>query len=139
MKKISLLIFILLNFMLSASAQQNSPNPIQNTEIEELVDYDKVKIKPQFKGETWAFYLSHNLRYPENALKNKISGKVYVSFIIEKSGDISNVTLVEGLGYGLDEEAIRLIKNSPKWKPGYQDKKVLVRVSCIIPISFNPI
>ena len=69
MKKISLLIFILLNFMLSALAQQKSPNSIQNTEIEELVDYDKVKIKPQFKGETWAFYLSHNLRYPENALK----------------------------------------------------------------------
>ena len=106
---------------------------------EELpVEYADVPIKPEFRGETWAFYISHNLKYPESALKDKIGGKVYVSFIIEKNGEISHVQVEQGLGYGLDEEALRIIKNSPRWKPGYRAKKQPVRVSCIMPISFNP-
>lgn len=105
---------------------------------EQPVEYSDVKIKPEFRGETWAFYLSHNLKYPEQALKDKVAGKVYISFIIEKNGAITHVEVAQGLGHGLDEEAVRIIKSSPKWKPGYQGKKNPVRVSCIMPISFTP-
>ncbi len=109
-----------------------------NTDPEEPVEYADVKIKPEFRGETWAFYLSHNLKYPEQALKDKVAGKVYISFIIEKDGTITNVEVAQGLGHGLDEEAVRIIKSSPKWKPGYQAKKNPVRVACVMPISFTP-
>jgi TonB family protein len=107
-------------------------------DAEQPVEYEDVKIKPEFRGETWAFYISHNLKYPEQALKDKVGGKVYVSFVIEKSGDITNVELVQGLGHGLDEEAVRIIKSSPRWRPGYQAKKDPVRVACVMPISFTP-
>jgi TonB family protein len=138
MKRISSCI-ILLICISSAFAQQTATRSPQNTTESELpVEYASVKIKPEFRGETWAFYISHNLKYPEEALKNKISGKVYVSFIIEKNGSITNVQVIQGLGSGLDEEAIRVIKNSPRWKPGYQAKKDPVRVACVMPISFTP-
>ncbi|HCN84802.1 MAG TPA: hypothetical protein DIT07_14465 [Sphingobacteriaceae bacterium] len=108
------------------------------TDPEQPVEYANVKIKPEFRGEAWAFYISHNLKYPEQALKDKVAGKVYVSFIIEKNGAITNVEVAQGLGHGLDEEALRIIKDSPRWRPGYQAKKNPVRVSCVMPISFTP-
>ena len=109
------------------------------TPAEELpLEYADVAIKPEFKGETWAFYISHNLKYPEAALKDKIGGKVYVSFIIEKNGEITHARVEQGLGHGLDEEALRVVKNSPRWRPGYRAKKQPVRVACVMPISFNP-
>lgn len=108
------------------------------TDPDQPVEYANVKIKPEFRGETWAFYLAHNIKYPEQALKDKIAGKVYISFIIEKNGTITHVELAQGLGHGLDEEALRIVKNSPKWRPGYQSKKNPVRVECVMPISFTP-
>ena len=139
MKKINLYILLLISCINNAFAQNtNTPSAQDMAEPEQPVEYSAVKVKPEFRGETWAFYLSHNLRYPEEALKNKITGKVYVSFIIEKNGTVSNVQMVQGLGSGLDEEALRVIKNSPKWKPGYQVKKQPVRVLCVMPIAFSP-
>jgi len=139
MKKINLCIILLTAFITGAFAQEQAVTAQSIPAAEQTVEYSSVKIKPEFKGETWAFYLSHNLKYPEDALKLKISGKVYVSFIIEKNGAITNVQVVQGgLGYGLEEEAIRVIKASPRWKPGYQIKKEPVRVSCVMPISFSP-
>ena len=139
MKKINLCIILLMICINGAFSQQTATYSAQNTaESEQPIEYSSVKIKPEFRGETWTFYLSHNLKYPEEALKNKITGKVYISFIIEKNGYITNVQVVQGLGSGLDEEAVRVIKNSPRWKPGYQAKKDPVRVSCVMPISFNP-
>jgi len=140
MKKINLSIILLMACITYAFAQQENIVTAQNiTDADQPVEYSSVKIKPEFRGETWAFYISHNLRYPEDALKYKISGKVFVSFIIEKNGALTNVQVVQGgLGYGLDEEAVRVIKSSPRWKPGYQNKKDPVRVSCVMPISFSP-
>ena len=62
-------------------------------------------------------YLRRNIRYPKEARKQKIHGKVFVSFFVEKDGSITNVQVTEGLGAGCDEEAIRLMENSPKWIP----------------------
>jgi TonB family protein len=74
-----------------------------------------------FPGGVVAFskYVSENMRYPEEARKNNISGIVSIAFAVNKDGSINNITVPEGIGYGCDEEAIRLIKNSPKWIPGH--------------------
>lgn len=62
-------------------------------------------------------YLESNLRYPEVALENKVEGKVTVQFTIEPTGSLTDFRVVRGLGYGCDEEVIRLIRNGPQWKP----------------------
>ncbi|MBT1709787.1 TonB family protein [Fulvivirgaceae bacterium PWU5] len=62
-------------------------------------------------------YLETNLHYPEQALANEVEGKVTIQFTVESSGRITDFKVLKGLGYGCDEEVIRLIKNGPKWQP----------------------
>ncbi|PLW93301.1 MAG: energy transducer TonB [Marinilabiliales bacterium] len=81
-------------------------------------------------------YIKSNLSYPRTALDAKVEGIVIASFIVEKNGSISNVEIVRSLGYGCDEEVIRLIKMMPKWKPGKKDGKA-VRVKLSIPVQFK--
>jgi len=81
-------------------------------------------------------FIRSNLSYPRAALDAKIEGIVIASFIVEKDGSISHVEIVRGLGYGCDEEVIRLIKMMPKWTPGKKDGKP-VRVKLSIPVQFS--
>jgi TonB family protein len=67
----------------------------------------------------WAKYIGENLVYPESAKRNSIQGDAFVQFTIEKDGTISNPIVTKGLGYGIDEEVIKLLKSAPKWKPSY--------------------
>lgn len=104
-------------------------------------DYDEeftvVEEKPLFPGgeDAKSKFFMNNLHYPDSAVKNMIEGKVFVSFVVEKDGSLSNVKVIRGIGGGCDEEAIRVIKMMPKWKPGRQ-KGVPVRVQMIAPILF---
>ena len=93
---------------------------------------------PQFPGgmDEWSKFLSKNLRYPNLARENNIGGRVTVSFVIETNGEITNLKVLRGIGAGCDEEAIRVIKKSPLWSPGYQNGRA-VRVSYIMPIVFR--
>lgn len=95
--------------------------------------------KASFKGGESAFYkyISNNVKYPKDAIKNKIEGKIVVQFTVNKDGRIIDVsTLGKTLGYGLEEEAIRVIKNMPKWEPAVQKgKNVAMRFQ--IPINFS--
>jgi TonB family protein len=83
-------------------------------------------------------YLEQNLRYPEQALNNKVEGKVTVQFTIQSSGVVSDFRVVKGLGYGCDEEVIRLIQEGPKWQPTKRNHqpvtdKVKVRLKFSLP------
>ncbi|MBQ9509795.1 MAG: TonB family protein [Bacteroidales bacterium] len=100
--------------------------------------YNKPEVMPEFPGgmEAMMKYLSENLKYPETAKEKNTQGRVLVTFIVEKNGSISDVKVVKGIGNGCDEEAVRVIKAMPKWKPGMQNGKK-VRVSFAIPISFK--
>jgi periplasmic protein TonB len=80
-------------------------------------------------------FLQRNINIPPAARKNKIHGKVYVSFIVEKDGSISNVRIVHGIGYGCDEEALRGLQSMPAWSPGRQNGAA-VRVYVNWPIVF---
>ena len=83
----------------------------------------------------WKKFLEKNLRYPGAASDASKSGKVWVSFIVEKDGQISNVIVDQGAGYGMDEEALRVLKLSKKWKPGIQNGQP-VRVKYTLPLNF---
>lgn len=94
--------------------------------------------QPEPEGGYPAFYeyVKKNLKYPTKARKENIQGKVYVSFIVERDGSISDVKITRSIGGGCDEEAERVLKNSPKWKPGKQRHQP-VRVRMSIPIGFR--
>ncbi|MBB5440125.1 TonB family protein [Pedobacter sp. AK017] len=109
------------------------------TENEDKV-YDFVSIdkQPGFEGGMQNFYayLKKAIRYPAEAQKNNIQGKVFLSFIVERDGTLSDFKVERKLGSGTDEEAIRVLKESPKWTPGMKNGKA-VRVKYNIPISFT--
>ncbi|OWK69622.1 energy transducer TonB [Pedobacter sp. AJM] len=93
---------------------------------------------PEFTGGMKAFakYMERNLRYPSQAQEDGIQGKVFVSFVVERDGSITDVKVLRGIGYGCDEEAMKVIKKSPLWKPG-KNKGIPVRVRYNMPINFN--
>ena len=95
--------------------------------------------RASFPGGIDAFkeYVSKNMKYPEEAKKNNISGIVRVAFAVNKDGTINNITVPEGIGYGCDEEAVRLIKHSPKWNPGYYPDGTPERVGYTLHIIFQ--
>jgi periplasmic protein TonB len=80
-------------------------------------------------------FLQQNIIYPPEARINKVHGKVYIAFIVEKDGSISGVSLIHGIGHGCDEEALRVIRAMPVWKPGRQNGAA-VRVYIRWPIVF---
>jgi TonB family protein len=100
--------------------------------------YKDVEKKPMFAGGSPAFvqYLNENLQYPATARERGIDGRVLVTFIVEKDGNISDISVIQGIGGGCDEEAIRVMKNAPSWLPG-ENGGQKVRVQCTIPITFK--
>ena len=100
-------------------------------------DTGGLDIMPEpYGGEAaWSKFLSKNIHYPSQAIDAGTQGKVWISFIIEKDGHLSNIVVERGPGHGLDDEALRVLKLAPAWKPGKQNGQS-VRVKYTIPISF---
>ncbi|WPV00802.1 energy transducer TonB [Mucilaginibacter sp. cycad4] len=96
----------------------------------------EVMPEPVGGAAAWAKFLQKNLRFPPVAQEQGVSGKVFMSFIIEKDGTLSNIKVDRGAGYGFDEEATRVLKLAKAWKPGVQNGQN-VRVRYSIPISFQ--
>ena len=97
-----------------------------------------VEEQPSYPGgdEARISYLQQNVKYPEEARELGIQGKVFVTFIVEVNGSVTDVRVLRGIGGGCDEEAIRVIKGMPKWNPGKQ-KGVKVRVQFYLPLKFT--
>ena len=100
--------------------------------------YQVVGQQPNFPGgkEELFKYLAYNMIYPADAAKNKVEGRVLVTFVIEHDGSISNVNVVNSVYPSLDKEAIRVVSEMPKWIPGKANGKT-VRVKYTIPITFR--
>jgi protein TonB len=81
-------------------------------------------------------FISSHIQYPEIAKRAGVEGKVLVQFVVEKSGEIDDIQVIKGIGAGCDEEAVRVCKMMPKWKPGRQNGKP-VRVRMVIPFHFK--
>ncbi len=96
------------------------------------------EVRPHFVGGDKAFmaYLSKNIHYPPQALQRRISGRVYVNFILSAQGKVQDAHVVSGPGNGLNDEALRLIWLMPAWEPGRSNGQP-VRVACTVPIAFN--
>jgi len=97
-----------------------------------------LEILPEFPGGVDAMrqFLINNIRFPEEARNAGIQGTVFVTFVVERNGRISNVGLLRGIGGGADEEAIRVVSMMPRWSPGTQDGRP-VRVQFTMPIRFS--
>ena len=126
--KVALMMFVLLFSFMTSTAQ---------TKKNDMV-FDVVEVMPQFPGGQIAMlkYIMENMKYPEQAMKEGIQGRVAVSFIVEKDGSISNVRPVLSVHPLLDKEAVRVVKSMPKWTPGKQNGKP-VRVRFNVPIMFK--
>lgn len=100
-------------------------------------DYVSIDSPPEFPGglEEFLKFLGHNIKYPETAIKNRTQGRVIVSFVVEKDGSLVEIKVARGIGDGCDEESVRVMKLSPKWKPGTQNGTP-VRVAYSVPLSF---
>lgn len=123
----------------------------QETVIEEVVEVEEEKEEEDVDqiftiveetaaptGGMTAFYeyIKDNLEYPRQARRMGVQGKVFLEFIVDKDGSITDVKVVRGIGAGCDEEAIRILQNSPKWKPAKQRGRP-VRQKMTFPINFK--
>ena len=113
-------------------------NPVQVLNTDNDTVFQIVEQMPQFPGGEQALmeFVAKSVVYPEEAKEKNISGRVFVSFVVEKDGSVSNVKVLRGIGGGCDEEAVRVIKSMPKWEPGKMKGKP-VRVSYQIPFNFK--
>lgn len=100
--------------------------------------YQVVGQQPSFPGgrEELFKYLAYNVKYPIDAAKNKIEGRVLVTFVVEHDGSISNVNVANSVYPSLDKESIRVVSGMPKWIPGKANGKT-VRIKYTIPITFR--
>lgn len=125
-----------------AAAPPTEVKSVEKT-IVELPEEDNtafitVEVQPSFMGGNSEMYkfLSKNLKYPTAAQRANIQGKVFLSFIVEKDGSITDIETMKGIGFGCDEEAMRVVKLMPKWIAGKQNGRN-VRVKFTIPVFFR--
>ena len=108
--------------------------------VEEAIPFDFVEVRPTFNGKDakteFPKWVYSQLEYPDVARENGISGRVFIQFTVEKDGSVTNVKVLRGVDPSLDQEAIRVVSQSPKWKPGMQRDKP-VKVTYSFPIVFQ--
>lgn len=100
--------------------------------------YDAVEQMPEFPGGMPAMidFLQTNIKYPKDAIKHEVGGRVLVMFVVEPDGSLSNVRVAKKVFPSLDAEAVRVVKTMPKWKPG-KEKGREVRVNFTLPVVFS--
>jgi periplasmic protein TonB len=111
------------------------------TLIETVVEQEAVTVveeMPEFPGgvDKMLQFLSKNMKYPKQAISAEKQGRVYVQFIVGTNGELSSFEVVRGVGFGLDEEALKAAMLMPNWKPGRQGGKA-VKVKCVVPVEFK--
>ena len=126
--KVALMMLVLLFSFMTSTAQ---------TKKNDMV-FDVVEVMPQFPGGQIAMlqYLMENIKYPEQAMKKGIQGRVAVRFIVEKDGSISDVKPILSVHPLLNKEAVRVVESMPKWTPGKHNGKP-VRVRFNLPVMFK--
>jgi protein TonB len=114
------------------------PPAREEEEISEQEIFTVVESMPEFPGGAAKMmeFIAKNIKYPPMARESGIQGRVFVNFVVEPDGRVSNVKVLRGIGGGCDEEAIRVVESMPKWTPGRQRGKA-VRVSFNLPVRFT--
>ncbi|WP_247236045.1 M56 family metallopeptidase [Telluribacter sp. SYSU D00476] len=111
---------------------------VQSSTINGQPIFTVVEKVPEFPGGVNALfeYLGQNIKYPDAATRAKVQGKVFLSFVITTEGEIKDIQVLKGLGFGTDEEAIRVVSSMPRWRPGMQSGRP-VNVKYNLPINFQ--
>ena len=132
MKKLILMSFMVICCLMTANAQKTVVSQTSQKV------YEEVEQMPQYPGgmQAMAEFLQTNMKYPEDAAKQKVEGRVMVQFVVETDGSISDVHVAKQVFPSLDAEAIRVVQSMPKWMPGKKKGKV-VRVRYNLPIVFR--
>lgn len=115
------------------------PEPIEPDPVEPVDEvFDRVEKNATPKGGMKAFYkyIRKNLKYPRQAKRMGIEGKVFIQFVVDKTGALTQIKLVRGIGGGCDEEALRIIGDAPQWEPGKQRGRP-VKQRITFPINFK--
>ena len=127
------------NLAISFGRVIRSPRPTTtNPDSTEEEIFTVVEQQPVFPGGMGAYqqYLRKNLQYPPAAKAARVSGKVFATFIIRSDGRLTDVQILKGLGYGCDEEAVRIVSAMPNWQPGQQSgRPVNVKYNVVIPFE----
>ncbi|OCX50621.1 energy transducer TonB [Mucilaginibacter sp. PPCGB 2223] len=131
--------------------QKGDPNqevridePVGNADVKNVTEatdnqvFTAVEINPEYPGGEAALgkFLQKNIRYPSIAKENNIQGKVYIQFVVERDGSLTDIKVIREPGSGTGDEAVRVLKMSPHWKPGVQNGKP-VRVQFTLPVNFS--
>ncbi len=128
-------LFLLIALLSLESKAQQTTQMESDTQL-----YTKVEEMPEFSGgyEALIKNLNTNIKYPEEARKMGLEGKVFVQFVVTKTGTIQNIKVIRGIedGEALEKEAIRVMQAMPNWKPGKMDGKA-INTSLTLPISFK--
>ncbi len=124
------------------AAPESSAPTVVETAVEVAPKPDEIFIRveqqPDYPGGMDALrtFLSKNLQYPRSAASAGVSGRVFISFVVNTDGSLTDVQVLKGIGFGCDEEALRVVQKMPHWKPGKQSGRA-VRVKFNLPISFT--
>ena len=132
MKKLILMLLMAVCCLMTANAQKTV---VSQTDPKV---FDTVEQMPEYPGGMQAMieFLQTNMKYPEDAAKQKVEGRVMVQFVVETDGSVSDVHVAKQVFPSLDAEAIRVVQAMPKWTPG-MDKGRVVRVKYNLPIVFR--
>lgn len=130
--------------IINAEVNENEAQTFQHVEFdEETVEEEEevflvVEDDPEFPGGLGALsqFIADNIKYPQLAKENNITGRVFVSFVVEKDGSVGQVKVLRDIGGGCGAEAVRVVKSMPKWKPGKQRGKP-VRTQFNLPVAFE--
>lgn len=119
--------------LFTANAQVSAPSPDSTGKI-----YNIIETMPQFPGgeEKLLKFIAQKIKYPREARRKNITGRVIANFYIDKLGKACNVKIIKGIGGGCDEELIRVLNLMPNWTPGKQDG-VPVNVNYNLPVNFS--
>ena len=128
------ILLLLLSFGAFQNAQsQTDSSKTQPYEDNSIYNSAGIEVKPEFSGGMSKFYdyISKNYKSPNVP---GLNGKVFISFVVEKDGSITDIKVLKDIGYGSGEEAIRVLKNCPKWTPAEQNGK---KVRCVFMLPLN--
>jgi protein TonB len=137
MKKIIFIALLSLTFTLTSFNSPKNESILISNQDDDFV-YDFVEEMPSFPGgeEGLNKYITDHLVYPKRLKKEGVGGKVFVSAIIEKDGEVTHETAYQGINKKLEYEALKLVQGMPNWIPGKNKGKV-VRVKVVIPVEFK--
>lgn len=130
--------------IINAEARADEALEFTRVEVKEEVEEAEEEVflvveeDPEFPGglEALSKFIADNIKYPQLAKENNITGRVFVSFVVEKDGRVGQVKILRDIGGGCGNEAVRVVKLMPRWKPGKQRGKA-VRTQFNLPVNFD--